>query len=210
MRVTTRDSLPNFRGHPDSKVYFNIPSHDELKRVELHKPEPDLRWHYRYHAAALCWDAADLLPDNTEQTAFALWQGGWWLRNQDPQTADSFYKALVRRNPDIELAVEADRLRWFPKLDADGKLLAPSKARESDAQLEAESSVLPEPDIFTTGTGGERLYILHAGDTLRHVAALAEIMGLQITVQDILNANPGVSASRLKVGQRIIIPDRPH
>jgi tetratricopeptide (TPR) repeat protein len=97
-------------------------SKDELRRNAEHQADPELRFHYRYQAASLAWEAARLLPDNTDQTAFILWQGGCFLRNRDPQFADLFYKALVRRNRKTLLGAEADRQRWFPALDRDGKI----------------------------------------------------------------------------------------
>jgi len=77
-------------------------------------PAPDRRFHYRYRAAEYGWQAALLLPDNDSRTARVLWQSGRWLMHRDPQAADRFYKALVRRNPDTPLGAAADALRWFP------------------------------------------------------------------------------------------------
>src|SRR5262249_34655075 len=44
-------------------------SSDEKRRLHEHKITPDLRFHYRYYAADLAWDAAQLMPDNTDETA---------------------------------------------------------------------------------------------------------------------------------------------
>src|SRR5262249_1088317 len=68
------------------------PSKSELHRDTEHQPDPNVRFHYRYQAASLAWQAAGLLPDNNDQTAFILWQGGSFLKYRDPQTADFFYK----------------------------------------------------------------------------------------------------------------------
>ena len=38
------------------------------------------------------------MPNNSDETARVLCTAGCWLKNRDPQTADIFYKALVRRN----------------------------------------------------------------------------------------------------------------
>ena len=51
-------------------------------------------------------------------------------------------------------------------------------------------------------------YIVHAGDELRDIAKAASVFGQPMTVRDILVANPGLDASRLMVGQKIIIPER--
>jgi tetratricopeptide (TPR) repeat protein len=92
-------------------------SEDELKRTEAHASDPDLRYHYRYVAADLGWRAAELMPNNSDDTARVLCQAGTWIKNLDPQLADRFYKALVRRCRRTALGAEADRLRWFPNLD---------------------------------------------------------------------------------------------
>ncbi len=78
--------------------------------------QPLLRFHYRYRAAELAWEAAKQMPDNTEATAHVLCTAGTWLKNRDPQAADRFYKALVNRCRQTALGQEADRLRWFPNL----------------------------------------------------------------------------------------------
>jgi hypothetical protein len=57
---------------------------------------------------------AQLLPDNDELTAAALYRGGKYLMNRDPRAADKFYKALVRRCGDLPLGRQADALHWFP------------------------------------------------------------------------------------------------
>ena len=58
-------------------------------------------------------------PDDDEQTAVVLATAGSWLKNRDPDSADRFYKALVRRNPSVPLAHEADLRRWFPAVTGD-------------------------------------------------------------------------------------------
>jgi hypothetical protein len=109
LTVTERESQQN------SNVLFATV--DELNRSKQHSPEPNQRFHYRYIAASLAWKAAELMPNNTDETARVLWQAGTWLKNRDPEAADVFYKALVRRCRKTALGAEADRLRWFPKLD---------------------------------------------------------------------------------------------
>ena len=92
------------------------PSADEKRRIEQHKVEPFTRFHYRYAAADLAWRAAELMPDQSDETARVLCEAGTWLKARDPKAADRFYKALVRRCGTTALGREADALRWFPKL----------------------------------------------------------------------------------------------
>ena len=87
---------------------------DERKRATANVVEPDKRFHYRYVAADHAWAAARLMPDNADETARVLWEAGCWLKGRDPQAADRFYKALVRRCGKTRLGQEADKLRWFP------------------------------------------------------------------------------------------------
>jgi tetratricopeptide (TPR) repeat protein len=105
-------------------------THDELERAKAHGAEPDERWHYRYYAPPLRaegaklrfeekLDTAKLLPNNTDETAMALYKLG--KEAPDLQSADIVYKMLVRRCRKTELGDAADRQRWFPPFDANGK-----------------------------------------------------------------------------------------
>lgn len=98
----------------------NIASEDELNRAAQHRTDPDKRFHYRYQAALLAWEAAKLLPDNTDETARILCTAGSWLKDRDPDTADLFYKTLVRRCRKTAIGAQADEMRWFPVLDENG------------------------------------------------------------------------------------------
>ena len=39
------------------------------------------------------------MPDNTDATAELLCEAGGWLKDQNPKSADRFFKALVQRLP---------------------------------------------------------------------------------------------------------------
>jgi hypothetical protein len=88
----------------------------ELERADRHAPRPDARFHYRYVAADLAWDAARLMPDESDATARVLATAGTWLKTRDPEFADRFYKALVQRCGKTELGRRAKDARWFPSL----------------------------------------------------------------------------------------------
>jgi hypothetical protein len=92
------------------------PGQDELARVAGSGPDPDKRWHYRFVAARLGWEAAELMPDQDEATAVVLCTAGTWLKAPEPKEAERFYKALVRRCGKTTLGAEAARVRWFPKM----------------------------------------------------------------------------------------------
>lgn len=89
-------------------------SADELKRAADSRATAEKRFHYRYVAAEHAWSAANLLPDNSEQTAQILCAAGGWLAARDPEAADRFYKALVNRCGKTQLGKDAASLRWFP------------------------------------------------------------------------------------------------
>lgn len=87
----------------------------EIERVKKHRPNIEKRFHYRYVAAELAWQASQLLPDNSQELARWLCESGTWLKTRDPQFADRFYKALVNRCRRTKLGQLADKKRWFPK-----------------------------------------------------------------------------------------------
>ncbi len=118
----TRDGcfpMASTTGMMDSRRETKLapPSDDELGRIAAHRVDPEKRFHYRYTAAEHAWQAAALLPDNSDRTAQILCTAGTWLKNRDPDAADRFYKALVLRCRGTELGRRADEVRWFPKLD---------------------------------------------------------------------------------------------
>jgi len=124
------------RSHQETNVL--AAATEEIERATRHTVRPDERWHYRYRAAELAWEAARFMPDNSDDTARVLCLGGSWIKNRNPEAADVFYKALVRRCRKTALGAEADRIRWFPRLDEEGNLrprseqpLAPSERQQS-------------------------------------------------------------------------------
>ncbi len=90
---------------------------DETARVKRNRARPWKRFHYRYRAADLAWEAASLLPSGDEKAGM-LATAGSWIEHEDPQAADRFYKQLVRCCRSTELGREADELRWFPEANA--------------------------------------------------------------------------------------------
>jgi hypothetical protein len=94
----------------------------EMQRTKQTMP-PDKKFHYRYIAAEFAWQAAELMPDNSDQTARVLCIAGLWMSAKEAAAADKFYKALVSRNRKTELGQQADKLRWFPDIVFDGDSL---------------------------------------------------------------------------------------
>ncbi len=79
-----------------------------------HAPRPDDRFHYRYQAAELAWQAAERIPKGHPEAPRVLCQAGRWLMHRDPDAADRFYKEMVWRGWGTPLGQTADLLRWFP------------------------------------------------------------------------------------------------
>ena len=73
----------------------------------------------------MAWDAAQMMPDQSDETAALLNRAGRWLASRDSKYADKFYKTLVIRCGHTELGTAADRKRWFPAMTEDGKLNEP-------------------------------------------------------------------------------------
>jgi tetratricopeptide (TPR) repeat protein len=115
------EPVPDWKEDPGFHLYrldwkerLFAPSQDELARVKRHTAPPLDRFSNRLIAANLMWECAKLLPDNDIETARALYMGGTYIAARRPERADKFYKALVRRNPKLPIAQEAEKLRWFP------------------------------------------------------------------------------------------------
>ncbi len=115
--------VPRWAHLPESHDFFKdrtrlVPvTRDEFLRERRHRVTPYTRFHYRYLACEHAWRAAELMPDNSDATARVLCIAGTWMMARDPLYADRFYKALVTRCRRTKLGEEADRLRWFPKIE---------------------------------------------------------------------------------------------
>jgi tetratricopeptide (TPR) repeat protein len=124
-------------------------SEDELRRASAPPADPNERYHYRFVAAAMGWQAALLMPDNSDATARVLCESGSWIKYLDPNRADVFYKSLVRRCRKTAIGDQADKMRWFPVLDADGKPIPWTP------QPKMEVPVIDVPDVESLGNETE-------------------------------------------------------
>jgi len=85
----------------------------EKKRLKSNIVPAVHRYHADYVAADLAWRAAQLMPDNDEQTANVLNTAGSWLKNGDDKAADRFYQAIERRCAKTKIGQEAIKRHWF-------------------------------------------------------------------------------------------------
>jgi hypothetical protein len=90
------------------------PTSDEVARLKASAPNPDRRFHYRFVAADLAWEAAALLPDESPETAAVLHTAGCWLRSTDTKLTHRYYTALVRRCGTTDLGKRAKDAKWLP------------------------------------------------------------------------------------------------
>lgn len=86
---------------------------DEIRRVGLYSVGNPKRFHYRYHAADLAWEAGGMLRKNHPLLPRLYNTAGQWLSARDPEAADRFYQAMVRRGEDTPEGRAADAKRWF-------------------------------------------------------------------------------------------------
>ncbi|NOS70539.1 MAG: LysM peptidoglycan-binding domain-containing protein [Verrucomicrobia bacterium] len=198
----------------NENTHILAPTADELRRAASHEADPEVRFHYRHQAAFLGMEAAKLLPNNSDETARILCISGSWLKNRDPETADIFYKSLVRRCRKTEIGAEADRIRWFPQLDDEGKVI-PREAKTVNFEMHetpviesaSEASAAEDSNSFNAAEkvhGYE--HTVATGDTIGAILKAYNEAGVGVTIEALLEANPGLESKRLKVGQKIFVP----
>lgn len=85
----------------------------ERERLRKHAITPEKRFHYRYRAADIAWEAARLMPDNDRRLAEMLDLAGRWLAPRDEKAADRFYQALEKRCSETEIGRRAVAQHWF-------------------------------------------------------------------------------------------------
>lgn len=171
-----------------------FPDEDEFARIANHGVTPNVRFHYRKLAAALRVEAARAgeqavysMPDSSPDTARILCLSATWLAETDPKAAYKLYQAILKRCRETEIGREAARTGKVPRLDKKGRVIPRNPAIE---------------DIPCPG----KLYTIHAGDTLFGILRTVNASGAGITIQDVVEANPGLNPDKLRTGNAIRIP----
>lgn len=77
---------------------------DEPQRVAASRPQPVQRFHYRFVAADLANQAADLVPARSQAFAAMLCSATGWLINRDPAQARSYYRRYIDQGPYVAWA----------------------------------------------------------------------------------------------------------
>ena len=204
------------RAKTRTNAKINVASLDEIERGQTHHADPEERWHYRdlaqqlkIEATCLFWDAAQLTPDNSDETARLLIRGGRILERYDLKGADKFYKALAKRCDKIAIGRQANKIRWFPELDENGNLknIIPDLDQAvTAAELEKMFETNGSGTVFCHFPVPGKNYCIHYGDTLFRIARAASTFGDPVTVQQLMDANPEVKPLKLHVEQLIWIP----
>jgi len=127
-----------------------------------------------------------------------------------PNTSYARHEDLSRL---AEAIKEVDRKRMDDAEKIHTELLNLRKVLEAPPPQPKKSSVAPPKD--TAGTSNPSTpekgfeYVVKSGDTLDAIAVGCKEKNIKVTVAQILKANPGLKAERLRVGQKIFIPAPP-
>lgn len=71
----------------------------EQQRLTQTAAAPDKRFHYRYVAADLAAQSAELWPQNSQAYAASLCAATTWLINRDPEIAQQYYQRYLQHGP---------------------------------------------------------------------------------------------------------------
>lgn len=89
-------AIPALRGQLKDDLF--APLGEELKRSASSAPAPSYRFHYRYVAAELLREGANLLPSESETAMIMLCWGWKWHIKRDSGYSSTFYREFLRRN----------------------------------------------------------------------------------------------------------------
>jgi F0F1-type ATP synthase membrane subunit b/b' len=135
------------------------------------------------------------------------------LRDQVSRVADNAGNAAnqesIKRLADAIEEVDRKRVKHQENVDSALREMEKLIVKGSGSGSRNGSSKPPSnppPEPRTGGKGYD--YTVRANDNPTNIAAaLREQKGLKITAAQIIAANPGVDWTRLKIGQKIFIPD---
>jgi hypothetical protein len=91
-----------------------VVSADEHARLARTAPTDGRLYHHDFEAADLAWSAAELMPDESEETAEWLREAASWIEEKDPKSAERFHDAILKRCGTTALGREAKRLGALP------------------------------------------------------------------------------------------------
>ena len=110
-------------------------------------------------------------------------------------------KQLADAIKQVDKARQADNEHVVQELQNLGKSLNSSTRRNSTVSTPA---VTPEAHA---GPQKGYDYVVQQGDTLAAIVKAYREKNIKVTVQQVLEANPGLKANNMRVGQKIFIPE---
>jgi hypothetical protein len=125
------------------------------------------------------------------QTQVSKPTGNYASADDVKQLADAIKEVDKKRQEDNERVVK--------ELQNLGKSLSGPSHRPSSTQP-------PVHVDDTTGSQDGYYYTVQEGDTPSLIVKAYRDKGIKVTVQQVLDANPGLKATNMKVGQKIFIP----
>ena len=119
-------------------------------------------------------------------------------------------KKLAEQVREIDKNRQADNEKTAQTLDKLAKLIGSSGGHKSaptpPTSSDSNSSGDSKSAASDTPSKGYN-YKIAQGDSLGAIAKAYRAQGVKVTTKDILNANPGLDATKLYVGKTIFIPD---
>lgn len=112
-------------------------------------------------------------------------------------------KALADAIKEVDRKRQEDNDRVLKELQNLGHSL-----QNSASPHRSPGTTHADPTGETVGTGPQDgyYYPVQEGDTLALIVKAYREKGIKVTVQQVLDANPGLKATSLKVGQKVFIP----
>ena len=148
----------------------------------------------------------DLLAAHTEQQKriAALAREVESLREQQSRPRASYAS-------EEDLRRLAEKIQEIDKKRADDKELILKEIAKLGKTLSAAPASRPKPSVADTPPSAapdkdHYEYVIKSGETLSVIAQTYREQGIKVTVDQILKANPKLDATKLRVGQKIIIP----
>lgn len=120
-----------------------------------------------------------------------------YARQEDLNRLGEAVKAVDRKRLDDAEKIHTELLKLRKVLEA-----PLSSSKKSPATTPKDNPVRANPTASDKGFE----YTIKSGDTIEAVAQAYRDQNIKVTAPQILNANPGLKAERLKVGQTIFIP----
>ena len=115
-------------------------------------------------------------------------------------------KKLADQVQEIDRKRQEDRELILKEIGKLGKVSSsPASSRKATPAVSTTATENPVPAITGPQKGYE--YKVAEHDTLSNIARAYRDQGIKVTTEQILAANPGLNPGKLKVGQKIWIPD---